>query len=1136
MSMTRLLLSTAFIGLVVSGCDCGPRARPPSQRGDIGIIWEQNGVMITTPTDAVYDFEKVPMGTTKTLKVVIENRGLAALDLVSVEKESGDNLKLGDGLNETPPVFELPFTNNTKLSAGQSLELELKFNSLVEMDEAIKTKDHLAKIILRSQNVQEGQEAAVITFKGTSVSGSCVLPSTIDFGAVALNDTVKHAEPITNNSPLVVTATVGQITSNSGDDLAFGFATESITGDAMIAAGATRDIVFTFKPTDTHDYLALVKARASETCPELTIKLVGTGVNQVLSCAVPCTTDAQCGNGNMCDQLNLCRPGPNNVDFGYVTPGLTVQKELVIVNQGLAPVSMSSVLPKVGTMSSTEYKLLGADAFMVPGATRSGGTLTPGTMKLNLTFTPALLGIRQGALVGNTNLGQQPMLSCPLRGQGGGPDIDLKPASMNFGRIPFFPGAPSPFFVTRKVTVQNLGTNPTPDDLAAHLYLGRMGGSTFDITPKNTDSALTDICVGVYDPMAATPCTNSLPSSYDPAVGIKAVAGQGFLDIPIRIQPHAKDLNMEWDITFYSNDPDEPQITVNVKAQSLELPPCNYSVTPTALNFGLVTPPQYRDLSFQIKNLGMNSNEVCLLTHLELKAGSNPIFTLPGGELDQIELQPGGLQNVTVRAWPMGNASATVQQVMGNVTFGISSPSMPQRDVALSASIATACLTITPNDLDFGTVKKNCSSPRRVFNIYNTCTGAVTVNSYGMLAAAGVQGPAMYCPGTGFCPEFLIDGTPGFAAGSTIPSGSAMPVSFALKYKPLDDGPDTGAFLLKVTQNGQVVDYVITLRGRGDNFGLNVDTFRQDSKPKADILVIVDDSGSMYDKQVALGTNFASFINYANTAGVDYHIAVAPTEIGAARFGKFIGAPNNNMPASAPCPGYSGPKVLTPQTPNVNTLFKNMACVGATGGYEGMSCVAVAALTAPNITDPNINGGFLRPDAILAVVAVTDAADQCPAAATIYENQLRNIKGAQHGNLFSYNVIGPFSIQTTGCSWDEFSPDVSKHLYLVNAFSGVKDEICTPNWSTTLENLGKTAFGYRTNFFLTAEPDLTGGNSIEIKIDHGDGAGPQTLAPVDSRGAPVWSYDSVSNSVVFQPLYVPAPGDVMTVTYHVACL
>ncbi|MBK7858466.1 MAG: choice-of-anchor D domain-containing protein [Archangiaceae bacterium] len=1091
------------------------------------VVYEDMGTgSIVSNRDGVYDFGKVPMGTHPKLKVTIRNLGDGKLQLETIAKDSGENVKLGDTVNEDSPVFEMAFAP-TSVDPSESVEFELTFNAPLEPDTSIKTKDHLAKVVVRANNTAVGEDTSTITFMGTAVSSSCQLPSTIDFGAVAVNDTVKQKFTIANNSLLPATASVGSITSNSGDHLAFDFAPESITGMASIPAGGSRDLVFTFKPSDVHDYLALVKARAAEECPELTIKLVGNGVNQVLSC------DSK--------QMN-----PGTLDFGFVTPGLTVQKELTLVNQGLAPVSMTNVLAKVGSMPSSEYKVLGADNFMVPGATRMGSTLTPGTVTLQLTFTPSLLGLRNGAFTGNTSLSQQAMLSCPLRGQGGGPDIDVKPAVMNMGKVPYFVSAPKPFSVSRKLTVQNLGTNPTPDDLAAHLYLQRPAGSTdvpWDIIPKNADSLKTDICVGTYDEANNT-CLGQLPAAYLPAVGIKAVAGSSLLDIPVRITPHAKDLNMEFDVVIYSNDPDEPMVTVNIKAQSVELPPCNYSVTPTALNFGLVTPPQFRDLSFQIKNLGSNAGDTCLITHLEMKPGSDQIFTLPAGELDQVELQPGGVQNVAVRAWPMGNASATVQQVMGAVSFGISSPTQPLRDVALSASIATACLTITPSDLDFGTVKKNCSSPARVFNIYNTCSAAITVNSYGMLAAAGVPGGSMYCPGTAVCPEFLINGTPSFAAGSMIPPGGTMPVTFALKYKPLDDGPDTGAFQIKVTQNGQVVDYIVTLRGVGDNFGLNTDTFRQDSKPKADILLVIDDSGSMSDKQVALGTNFASFIRYADSAGVDYHIAVVGTELGppasptgsSARVGKFIGGPNNNMPTAGVCAGYSGPKVLTPQTPNVQSNFKNLACVGATGGFEGMSCVAVTALTAPYITDPNINGGFLRPDAILAVVAVTDAADQCPAAATIYENQLRNIKGAQHSNLFSYNVIGPFSIQVTGCSWDESSPDVSKHLYLVNAFSGVKDEICTPNWSTTLENLGKVAFGYRTNFFLTAEPDLTGGNVIEVKIDQGDGAGPVKLDPTDPRGAPVWAYDSVSNSVVFQPLFVPSPGDVLTVTYHVACL
>ena len=41
---------------------------------------------------------------------------------------------------------------------------------------------------------------------------------------------------------------------------------------------------------------------------------------------------------------------------------------------------------------------------------------------------------------------------------------------------------------------------------------------------------------------------------------------------------------------------------------------------------------------------------------------------------------------------------------------------------------------------------------------------------------------------------------------------------------------------------------------------------------------------------------------------------------------------------------------------------------------------------------------------------------------------------------------------------------------------------------------------------------------------------------VDSRGAPVWSYGSVTNAVIFEPLFVPEPGRSMTVRYVVACI
>ena len=96
--------------------------------------------------------------------------------------------------------------------------------------------------------------------------------------------------------------------------------------------------------------------------------------------------------------------------------------------------------------------------------------------------------------------------------------------------------------------------------------------------------------------------------------------------------------------------------------------------------------------------------------------------------------------------------------------------------------------------------------------------------------------------------------------------------------------------------------------------------------------------------------------------------------------------------------------------------------------------------------------------------------------------------------------------------------------------NGVKEEICTADWAKALEQLGKSAFGYRTNFFLNAVPDLSGGKQILVQVDG------ITLPQVDSRGATVWTYDSVANSVNFEPMFVPEPGQTLTITYRVVCI
>jgi len=186
---------------------------------------------------------------------------------------------------------------------------------------------------------------------------------------------------------------------------------------------------------------------------------------------------------------------------------------------------------------------------------------------------------------------------------------------------------------------------------------------------------------------------------------------------------------------------------------------------------------------------------------------------------------------------------------------------------------------------------------------------------------------------------------------------------------------------------------------------------------------------------------------------------------------------------------------------------------------------------------------------VLAVVCVTDAPDQIEEAPegwplSTYMNRLISVKGSQRASMFTYNVIGPFLPSApslcsydgpnTGCNGDNSQTDC--HTQLVTATNGVKEEICNPDWSQSLERVGKNAFGFRTNFFLTTFPDLSVSmDPITVQID-GQNIPQFDSLPDGGKGAQIWSYDAATNSVNFAPLYVPEPGQTLTINYTATCI
>ncbi len=1124
-SSLRLTL-VASLAVAMVGCEGCRTTNRTSVYGEPVLLIDKDGANVATTE---VDFGTVPMTKKVTRVVTLRNVGRAPLRLEGFTKESGPAVQLGMTVVEPDPVFGLDF-EPLDLPVGESKELTFFFRP--PEDPTQLTVAHEAKLKLTMPNADPMAAPTFLTLKGLALRGECDFPARIDFGAVAKGDTFSIVEPLKNRRATESFPRVGDVTSA---DMVFSLSADSPRGEFSLAPGRDKNLTFQFAPTESRDYFATIKVLPADGCPEVNVRLVGSGVDNVLSWT------------------------PTTLDFGYVQPSLTVTSDVTFSNQSFKAIELSALTTREGANPSNIYKVAVANTGdltrrTIPAATRNAATnaIVPGTAKVTLSFRPVLLGARQGTFSGSTDARNQASFTVPLRGIGGGPDIDLQPANtLNFGRIAYFSGNTAS--ATRRVTLRNVGTRPTPPDPRANLKLGAMGAGRpyWTVTAKNAESSLSEICVGRFDAMTNT-CANDLPAtgpgSYNPAVGIEASGAAATLDIPIRVAPANTTVgasgNKEWEVTFFSNDPDEPEVRLTVTARPVTLPPCRYSVTPLSLNFGVVTPPSTKDLTFQVCNVApaTATADICLVTNLDMGPGSDAMFSLPAGALQERELAPQECMTVQTRAWPQGALPTTPTTVNGSVTFSISDPTpgRSQPVVQLTATLAPSCLVISPSTLDFGTVQQGCNSPDRTFTVYNACPQQVRWVGASLIASGDTAMPmTTNCTGSTACQEFNVVNQPSTASLPTCTVGGTSgpclnqggtPISFQLKYRPVNVGTDSGAYRIQVVQGGQQVDYIVTLTGRGDTMGFNTDTFRQDSRPKADILLVIDNSCSMSEEQAALAQNFNNFIKYATTSQVDFQIGVTPTD-----------ADDDTMCPScdtgdlcrvggvttAGCTGGTGERVITPQTPNIEQAFGSLVALGTNGsGSETCVVPAVRALTAPKITDPAKNGGFIRPDAVLAVVCVTDALEQANQPMSFYLNQLLNIKGVQRPNMFSYNVIGPFTPFPPPCSVE--GQDDGRHNQLVTSTNGLREEICTPNWATALENIGKGAFGFRTTFFLNATPSA--GDQVEVAIDG------QSLPPLDARGSRVWRYDSAINAVIFEPLYVPEPGKTLSISYRVACL
>jgi len=217
-------------------------------------------------------------------------------------------------------------------------------------------------------------------------------------------------------------------------------------------------------------------------------------------------------------------------------------------------------------------------------------------------------------------------------------------------------------------------------------------------------------------------------------------------------------------------------------------------------------------------------------------------------------------------------------------------------------------------------------------------------------------------------------------------------------------------------------------------------------------------------------------------------------------------------------------RLITPdEQPSPDDAFTAIATQGIDGsGLERGLEAAYRALSSPLIT--GWNAGFLRQDAYLALIFISDEEDQSNNPVDFYVNYFLAIKGFRNTNLFSASAI--VGDAPSGCGNFQADPGL-RYIDVADRTGGIFESICTSDWSSSLQNLGLSVFGYKSRFFLGNQPVA---GTVEVLVDG------VPVDPTAPSGQIRWVYDATTNSVNFAPLAIPEPGSQIVVRYRPECL
>jgi hypothetical protein len=1034
------------------------------------------------------DFGTVPIQTSKPITVTLSHVG------------SSGTIQISDvHVDSSSPDFTVEGPDLLSLTPGQETTVTVIYSPLSSSD--------ASGYLVIKHNVPPAAETRIPISANGQLADLIANPNPVDFEAVLAGDSKTLDVQVKNIGTDSVTVKQVYLKTDGSPD----FSLQALVlpeGQALpvdLAPGDDLGLVLQYRPeggNDDSSYL-VIEGETRGSLQDWNFEVLGSELGPVLVAA------------------------PGIIDYQWVPLNETRQQGLMISNTGNADLDIGSL-----------YVVPGSDANIVITDAPTGSVkIGAGSDKTYLVTWTA-----REAKPGNTDpIGSIGILSndpksptlIPVFGRVDAPFLSVVPDFVDFGYCPQNQATP------RTLTIRNDGHGP--------LTITSLAFTDLSTTQYGTEFAF------VIDPKYAT----------GPA-GEWVVEGNQSIPVTLTFTNKGPATgNATGKVVITSNSPGNGTVTVGMTASRSGSPVCKIALVPTSQNFGTVAEGFHKELSINLMNTGSG---FCSFRGARIEdcigfAGMGVTCVAPGSQTTSSTFQfmppmppmimngiaPGAAVPLRIRFTPKNVASAFGQLTEFNALLSVKIYDAANKlDIALPApggglggtyspnlkgTGGIAKVSVLPDKVDFGKVTIGCWSRPQKICIYNTGSVALNVTDITL---------------TGCTPEFKKKNVPALPKAVS----PAVPFCFEVAYAPQDEGPDECTMQVS-SDDTTVTALSVALIGEGTYDTHQTDTFKQVSGQDVDVLFVIDDSGSMCDKQQRLTDNFASFIGLSTIWNNNFHIGVMSLNVVIDAVAGKLNRGNKNVT----------PRYVVPGTQAATQLknLVNMGCDGGSDEQEAALQAGQAALSAPLTTDTGVsctgddackndknlcsdpktcpyyciegtcggwNKGFMRQDAQLEIIILSDEEDQSSSTPAFYIDFFKNIKGYYNVNMMHVNTIvgiddgsGQGICTASDGTVAQASP---RYLEVAGQTGGKQGTICDPTFATVMNEIGAQAFGLKVQFYLSRLADPA---TVTVKV----------------RGtacATGWTYDAVSNSVLFDETNacMPQPGDEIVIDYETLCL